>query len=358
MPAVPEELIRLRAEIDAHLEVYLKQLPTDLDIAISPNGEQALTLLTEFALRPGKRLRGALAMVSYKMFGGTDHQAALDVAVAIELAQDYLLIIDDVMDRSDTRRGRPTVHRQYREVLAREHRSADAGHLGDMLGISVGLIAQHLSSRLLGNAGESPERVVRAQQVFQQNIAATAFGQMDDLMNQASERFSMEDTRRMYVLKSGYYTFVNPLQLGAVLAGAKEAELEPIRTFGEYAGLAFQLQDDLLGMFGDESATGKSAMDDMHEGKMTLLIRHALEAANTRQLEQLRASYGNPHATRQQHRQVCAILTELGSREFVAHEAQEAAQTGQAVLAAQNAWKADGKRCLSELLEYVVNRGE
>lgn len=356
MQGMPKELQRLRTEIDAHLKTYLQQLPTSVGVVASSTGEQALAMLSEFALRPGKRLRGALVMVAYEMFGGSSHQTALDLAVAIELAQDYLLIVDDVMDRSDTRRGSPTVHRQYRELLKRYNSSIDSDHLGDMMGLSVGLLAQHLSSRLLSEIDDDPKRLVRAQQLFQENIIATAFGQMDDLMNQASEQFSEADTRRMYVLKSGYYTFVNPLHLGAVMAGAGEKQLEPLRTFGEHAGLAFQLQDDLLGMFGDEAATGKSVMDDMHEGKMTLLVRHALQHADAKQLKQLRAVYGNEHATRQQHALVGDLLTQLGSREYVAQEAQKATQDALAVLKAQTAWDDRGRQCLSDLVEFVVRR--
>jgi geranylgeranyl diphosphate synthase, type I len=276
----------------------------------------------------------------------------------VELAQDYLLIVDDVMDRSDTRRGRATVHRQYYEMLKGDGVSADAEHIGDMLGISVGLIAQHLSSRVLSELKDDEKRVVRAQQLFQTNIAITAFGQMDDLVNQAHERFTLAATRRMYMLKSGYYTFVNPLQLGAVMAGVEDDSLDVLREFGEYAGLAFQLQDDLLGMFGDEAVTGKSSMDDMHEGKMTLLVRHALTHADAKQLQQLRAVYGDTHATRQQHARVCTILTDIGSRDYVVKEAQQSARTALDILAAQELWDTEGKRCLSDLLNYTINRGE
>lgn len=353
---MPSKLKELRAEIDTQLVAYFDRLPASLGIAISSTGEQALEVLREFALRPGKRLRGALAVAAYEMFGGKNHQAALKLAVAIELAQDYLLIIDDVMDRSDTRRGSQTVHMQYRELLKDTRENSNRAHVGDMMGLSVGLFAQHLSSRLLSEIDDEPERLVRVQQLYQTNIAATAFGQMDDLMNQVSERFSLADTTRMYVLKSSYYTFVNPLQLGAVLAGANKEVLEQIREFGEHAGLAFQLQDDLLGMFGDEAKIGKSTMDDMHEGKMTLLIRHALNSADSAQLACLRANYGNARATRKQHEEVCAILTNVGSRDHVAREARAEAQQALMILDAQVSWDDAWRKCLSDLVEYVVLR--
>jgi len=357
MRDAPKTLELLRAEIDAHLVAYMEGLPAKLDVAVSANGDLAVELLQEFALRPGKRLRGALAIVGYRMFGGTRHQTALDLALAVELAQDYLLIVDDVMDRSETRRGRPTVHRQYRDMLARGGISDAVEHLGNMLGLNVGLMAQHLSARVLSEIDDKPERVVWAQQLFQKNMVATSFGQLDDLINQTGQSLTTADTRRMYMLKSGYYTFINPLQLGAALAGAAEEQLEPIREFGEYAGFAFQLQDDLLGMFGDEVDTGKASIDDLREGKMTLLMRHALAHADAKQLREVRTALGNEDVTQQQHGRVCTILTELGTREYVMRVAREAAQAGLAVIAAQTSWSEEGRECLSELVGYAVLRG-
>jgi geranylgeranyl diphosphate synthase, type I len=358
MPEVPNELKILRAEINARLEEYAKDMPGAFGIPLSAHGGQAIQIVREFALRPGKRLRGALAMVAYRMFGGTTRQTALDLALAVELAQDYLLIIDDVMDRSDTRRGLATVHRQYYDLLKRDGVTSNREHIGNLLAVSVGLLAQHLSARVLSEIDDDPRRLIRAQQLFQTNIAVTGLGQMDDLINQAYERFTLEGTRQMYVLKSAYYTFVNPLQLGAVLAGAGGERLDALREFGEHAGLAFQLQDDLLGMFGNETATGKSSMDDMREGKMTLLVRHALAHADAGQLKQLRTMYGNAHATSAQHAQISAVLTATGSRSYVAREAQRAAEAAQDMLSAQKSWDVQGKQCLSDLLNYTINRGE
>ena len=358
MPGIPNELKALRTEIDAQLEIYVQGLPATLGFVVSPDGERAAELLREFALRPGKRLRGALAIVAYEMFGGTRHQTALDLALAVELAQDYLLVVDDVMDRSETRRGRPTVHQQYKELLMQDGVSSDTVHFSDMLGLSVGLIAAHLSARVLSQIDDDPQRLTKAQQLFQANIAATGFGQMDDLINQAKGHFSIADIRRMYVLKSSYYTFVNPLQIGAVLAGAQESDLAMLREFGEYAGLAFQLQDDLLGMFGEEGVTGKSSTDDLREGKMTILMRYALDHADEGQLRRLREALGNKDVTQQQYAEVCAVLGATGSRNYVIKEMQKAAQAAGDVLTGQDSWNEQGKRYLSELVKYTVSRTE
>jgi geranylgeranyl diphosphate synthase type I len=355
-PVITNKLLPLRTSIDTHIEAYLQVLPGQLGYGISQNGELMLDRLREFALRPGKRIRGALAIIGYEMFGGKQSQTGLDLALAVELTQDYLLMVDDVMDRSDQRRGGQTVHRQYQHMLERDYVTRDPAHLGNMLAVNAGMITQHLAAQVLSDIDEAPARVVRAMQLFQANVAATGFGQMDDLMNEAGQALDLDGTRRMYILKSSYYSFINPLQLGAVLAGADDEQLLPLRQFGEQAGLAFQLQDDIIGMFGDQSTTGKSVMDDLREGKMTFLMRHALAHANDEQLQMLQAALGNPQVTAAQHVSVCALLERLGSREYVATEARKAAQAGLDVLAAQTGWDKRGKAFLTELLEFVVSR--
>ena len=356
MPAGNYNLERLRAEIDAYLAAYLQTAPDAFGVDLSANGLAVLERLREFAMRPGKRIRGALAMVAYDMFGGTNRRAALDLALAVELIQNYLLIVDDVMDRSDLRRGGLALHRQYQQVLQHEYDTAEHQHLGNMIGVNAGLIDHHLSMLVLSCVPEAPERIVRAQQLFQANIAATGFGQIDDLLNEAGQDLTLDSLRHMYMLKSSYYSFVNPLQLGAVLAGAPEAVLEPIKRLGEQAGLAFQLQDDLLGMFGDTRATGKSSMDDLREGKRTLLIRHGLAHADAGQKHVLQAALGNKSVTPAQHREVQRILIATGSRDYVTGEAAAAAAVARGVLEQQMDWPAPGREFLQDLLNFVVNR--
>jgi geranylgeranyl pyrophosphate synthase len=142
-----------------------------------------------------------------------------------------------------------------------------------------------------------------------------------------------------------------------VLAGADDNELAPLSEFGRHAGLAFQLHDDFIGMFGDEKVSGKSAMDDLREGKMTLLMRHALPQANTEQLRTLETALGNKDVTREQHEAVKQLLEELGSREYVKQEAYVAAEAARKVLQSKrDMWSIKASEFLEELLDYIVSR--
>ncbi len=355
-----EQLIGLRDDIDLGVTEFFD---ADADASlenteffISDQGQYANRLLREFSLRPGKRIRGALTMIGYEMFGGSDAQVARTAAVAIELTQNYLLIIDDVMDRSDSRRGGETVHMHYRTHLLQDLPNAARDHASNMLAINIGLIAQHKAARLLGSVGAEPALVVRALDTFHKNIAATCYGQLDDLWNTMDVDSSEADSIRTYELKTSYYTFINPLQTGAVLAGATDADLAVLQEFGLHAGLAFQLQDDVIGMFGVEKTSGKSALDDLREGKVTVLMKHALSHASDADAEVLRAALGNPDVTEHQHLEVQRILESTGSREYSLQKALAEARAAHSIVRSQVNWDPESCKFLENILQYIVER--
>lgn len=351
-----QTLADLRDEIDTRLADYFASAE-NFDVPLSDHGRQAFELLAEFSQRPGKRLRGALAMLSYHMFGGTNRQVALDLALAVELIQAYLLIVDDIMDRSLSRRGRPTVHRLYLDLLPKTGGTQqDHEHLSNMLALNVGLIAQHAASRILADVPEEASRVVKAHSLFHANIAVTGFGQIDDLFNDMTSQASEEAIRHTYQLKSSYYTFINPLQTGAALAGASDADQAACHAFGLHAGLAFQLQDDIIGMFGDEKATGKSPLDDLREGKLTLLMEYALKHAQEDEVRQLRDALGNTTLSVEQHQAVQAIVRDTGSLQYVQDMAATETAKAVEVLRAQASWNASHVELLEQLLLQLTER--
>ncbi len=356
---LPEALREQRDAIDAHLHAYIEDAPDTLELDPSANGQRALRMLGGFALRPGKRLRGILGITGYEMFGGGDHETALNLAAAVELAQAYLLVVDDVMDRSEYRRGGPTVQRQFRDQLeGDDFDTKDGGHLGDMLALNVALVAQHLTAGLLERLGETPERTRKARTLFHRNMVETGLGQIDDLYHAAGQSITTADILRMYRQKTGCYTFVNPLQMGAALAGASDETLEKLREFGLYAGLAYQIQDDVIGMFGNSAETGKSAMDDLWEGKRTLLMHYALERASEPQLGIIKAALGNPTVTPEQHAAVQRVLVEIGAWDYAEREANRSIEAARQVLSDQPGWDKRGKLALSGLLDYITNRNK
>ncbi len=349
-----KQLKSLQAEINQRMVGYFCYKEVLLNVDLTKHGEEAFERLREVTERPGKRIRGALAIVGYEMFGGKNHQTALDVAVAMELIQNYLLIVDDVMDRSLTRRGGDTIHVQYtRDLKDKKHK--DAVHLGNMFAVNIGILAQHMASDILARLDEDANRILKATSLFHQNIAATGYGQIEDLYCDALQIIDEDAITTVELLKSSYYTFINPLQVGAALAGATDEDLAEMKDFGIPAGIAFQVQDDIIGLFGDAKATGKSAMDDLKEGKITLLVHQVMEHGSNDQIEELKQALGNENVSEAQHARVKEIVEDVGGLDYARTKAQERADEALAVVEGSD-WPDDAKRFIAGLLEYIIKR--
>jgi geranylgeranyl diphosphate synthase type I len=351
-----DPLDRLRAYgplIDAEMARFMDGAPTLFGVELSDHSRQALAHLAEYSTRAGKRIRGSLAALAYDTAASTSRaKQAIQLGVVLELMQNYLLIVDDVMDRSTHRRSQPTVHELYREL------TADFGgeHEANMLAVNIGVLAQHLANLLLSMI-DVPAQRRDAFRVLHTNIAATGFGQLDDLYQQLGRPVSAEDIARKYRLKSSYYTFINPLQLGFVLAGAASPEkLQASVDFGEPAGIAFQLHDDYLGVFGESSKLGKPSLDDVREGKYTLLMHYALEHAVASERKQLEAILGKGDADEADLQTVQAILESSGAKAY--SQAQARAQVARAKAALQSGvlGSPEFRDTLAALVDYSVSR--
>jgi geranylgeranyl diphosphate synthase type I len=320
-------------------------------VELSDASNDAFEKLREYSLRPSKRVRGALTAFAYDQAAGTRLGASgVRAGVAIELAQSYLLIIDDVMDRSETRRGRPSVHELYRK----EHNDE---HAANMLAINVGMLASHALNLMLSSVDENPKRVVQAMRVMHRYLGITGFGQLDDTYQRIGREVDEQAIIRKYTFKSSYYTFVNPAQIGAILGGVSdEKQLEEMEAFGVPAGIAFQLHDDVLGVFGDTAATGKSALDDLKEGKYTLLLHHALEHAGKADVQTLKQAVGNPALTMRDMQRIQGILEQCGSKAFVGDRAAWYARQAKAALKVSTFWSDQAKAILASLIDYSITR--
>jgi len=346
----------LKQKIDARVAAYFASPDPRMGVRLSSNGEQLLDLLAEFTARPSKRLRGILAATAYELFGGNNHSTAVNAALAMELTQSYLLIIDDVMDRSAMRRGGLTIHQEYLQAMQHAFPKREIAHEADMAAIIVGELAQHLASTVLNGIDEPAERVLKAERFFHANVSATAHGQIDDLFGSIGQLQTIPETLAMYVRKTCHYTFIAPLQTGAILAGATDTDLAVLKDFGIHAGVAFQLQDDDIGMFGDERVSGKSSLDDLREGKMTVLMRHGLAHAPVADVLVLRAALGNKRVTHRQHLIVQEILERAGSRRYTQQEIRRENALALAVLDAQKKWNISAKQSLHNQLESLISR--
>lgn len=243
----------------------------------------------------GKRLRASFVRAGW--LGASGESAApvmVDTAAAIELLQGSALVHDDLMDDSDTRRGRPSVHRDF------EGRHRDAGRVGDAewFGRSTAVLMGDLllswSNELIVDAAARVETTAgrRAVTLYDRCKSEVAAGQFLDVVAQTRPDVSVDDAMLVARYKSAKYTVERPLQIGAALAGGDDALLDGLSAVALPLGVAFQLRDDVLGVFGDPEITGKPAGDDLREGKRTVLVGRALELVGPSERSSLLAALG------------------------------------------------------------------
>ncbi len=245
-------------------------------------------------LAGGKRMRAQFAVLGYQSIRplsfseepNDEMNAVLDAACALELFHAAALIHDDVIDRSDTRRGRPSAHRHFETLHGTETWRGDPSHFGVSSAILLGDLLQSWADELLQKACDATgdrSAASAARSHFNRMRSEVAVGQYLDVVEEqrasfAEQREQLERSTKVLVYKSAKYSVEAPLLIGGALAGASPEQEQALSEFGLPVGVAFQLRDDLLGVFGDAELTGKPAGDDLLEGKRTVLVTLARES--------------------------------------------------------------------------------
>ena len=224
----------------------------------------------------GKMIRGSLVLLGQQLYDAQsswDH-SSLGAAGAMELVQSFLLIHDDIMDRDILRRGMPSVHMQFaQDALNQEPSlgSADSLRIGEALGICTGDIGSFLANQILLSSVSDPGLCLQLVRILNSELVQVGQGQLMDVQWSFRSDFpTPEEILRIYVMKTGRYTFSLPLLLGSTISGAPEAELSRLGRIGELLGILFQIRDDEIGLRGDPRLTGKPLGSDIREGKKTI----------------------------------------------------------------------------------------
>jgi geranylgeranyl diphosphate synthase type I len=346
------DIAKAKQMIDDDLAAYAQAWQQAAD----QGSAMAIEAYCQILLRGGKRLRGVLAMQSYYAHGGTDDAVALGAARALELIQAYLLVLDDIADRSDTRRGGPSAHRLAETMARGTAIRGDVTHYATMQVMNAAQSAAHKAALELLALPVNDAVARAALQSLHHNIEVTSIGQMNDIYNEATNEIPDEAAiERVLTQKSAYYTFVNPLELGACLAGRETLD-ETARTYALHAGCAFQIADDIIGTFGSEAATGKSANDDIREGKMTLIAQYGLTHADSAQQTILRSTLGNQQATDADCDKVRQILTATGAYNYTITRGDWHAGQARSALDGSVSFDPAFGQFLDKLVTYVTTR--
>jgi geranylgeranyl diphosphate synthase type I len=288
----PVERAALRERVSAALEAFLDRQDAKL-LAVGREAGELVRALREM-LSGGKRLRPAFGYWGWRGAGMPDDDRMVAAAASLELFQACALVHDDVMDRSDTRRGRPAAHRRFASLHAASGWRGDAEAFGTGAAILLGDLCLSWSDEMFFDSGLEADRLLRARPVWNEMRSELMGGQYLDLLEQAVGGGSVSRARRVIEFKSARYSVLRPLQLGAQLGGASPRLCAAYESYGLPLGEAFQLRDDVLGVFGDPAETGKPAGDDLREGKRTVLVALAAERGTARQAELLDRHLGDP----------------------------------------------------------------
>ncbi|HEX2704729.1 MAG TPA: polyprenyl synthetase family protein [Candidatus Lustribacter sp.] len=328
---------------------------------IGPDMEPLVDLVASL-LQGGKRLRAACAYWGYRAVGGSDGEPIVRLATAMEFFQAAALLHDDVMDDSDTRRGQPAAHRSMASRHTAGGWDGDSDRFGQGAAILAGNLCLTWTDALYATSGLPGEELRRARGTFDLMRTQLMGGQYLDLLgaarpwktSSAAERIAQ--ARRVIRFKSAKYTVEHPLLVGALAGGAGPADLAALSDYGLALGEAFQLRDDLLGVFGDPSATGKPAGDDLREGKRTVLIAEFLDAADAGPRALLGERLGRPDLSSTQIDELRDVIRGSGAVERVEARIEVGAQQARVALCRTERLDPEALAVLDELVEAATIR--
>ncbi|MEK7572118.1 MAG: polyprenyl synthetase family protein [Patescibacteria group bacterium] len=274
--------------------------------ALAPQNASVLTQFSQ-SVFGGKCIRGTLVQLGYEAASEKSSAAILQPAAAFEILHAGLLIHDDIIDKSPLRRGRLSVYTQL-----------GGTHYGISQALCLGDAGFFLAYSLLSGSNFPSSRKNKALQTFSEIVSDTILGEMLDVELATKKDFSLPEEEILHIhrLKTARYTFVGPLLVGAILGGASASLLRKLSVFGEALGIAFQLQDDILGIFGDERKIGKSVTSDIAEGKVTLLAQYAFVHASSSQKAFLMKHYGKATVSTISCQKIKKAFVDTGSYKY------------------------------------------
>ncbi len=343
--------LKIIKRINGELESFAARL--DKTYKISSLSPLILSAVKDFVLREGKRIRPALFCIGYLGYAKKPCPGLYKSALSLELLHDFMLVHDDIIDKSPTRRGKPSMHALFdRKIKGYKNRKFD----GKDLAIVAGDIIYAMALDLFLSVKESPQRKESALKRFNSAVLYTGCGEFIELIIGARpiEKITKLDIYKVYDYKTANYTFASPLAMGAELAGAKKNEVLKLLKFAMLLGRAFQIKDDIIGSFGEPEETGKSNLTDILEAKKTILIWHAYRYGSKRQKKSIKDIFSKKNPVHKDVDEIRGILKEAKSRDFAEKETELLIRSALCLLKSIK-MNEETKLALKELLKKVFS---
>lgn len=302
---------QLKQRVNAALKRFIKQRTAHY--RLSRTCAQLAGPLTEFILRDGKRIRPILFLLSYLGFSRKSHTrpnpSVLRTAISFELLHDFLLIHDDIIDNAPRRRGRDSLHKVFEKNMRLNEKS------GRDLGIVAGDIIFALALESFLSSSHSFKNTGKAFSAFLTGMIWTGIGEFNDVCQGFTKlkNVNLAAILLNYRLKTSEYTFKSPLVCGCLLAGGRRTDLNKIAAFGNYLGEAFQILDDLAGLFKNEKSIGKSILSDLLEAKKTLPIYLAYKNSPPKIKKYIHRCLGSNKLNNQDLKNIRQIILDSGA---------------------------------------------
>lgn len=292
----------------------------------------------------GKRVRGYLVKLGSMLFG-KDDDSYIDLAAALEIFQTAILIHDDIIDEADKRRGMDTINAKYK------------GHIGISKAICIGDLGFFISYRIINNANISKELKDEIIKVYSKTLHNTVNGEIVDVelpLKSINYHKNMSDKiiYDIYVNKTAWYTIIGPILIGAASAGAKEDDKQKLIEMGTNLGIAFQIKDDLLGLYSNVNDMGKT-LNDIKEGKQTIIYKYAIDHASDNDLKVIEKYYGNPLVTSDGNKAITELFERLGARKYAEDLVTKYTDKGISII---NDMNVEHKKEFIEFANYLLNR--
>lgn len=338
------------------IEEFRKQINEDLSRFLDAKVKEAENIssssyglaqvLKEYTMRGGKRIRACMAIFGFLCFHEFNEEI-LKAAISMEMIQSCLLVHDDIIDRDELRRGGKTVHKIYEDGEKDKH-----------FGVSMAILAGDLANALIietitrtnFDAAAKLKVIMKIQDMF----VKECYGQAEDAVMEKHGGNS-DAILKMYSLKTVPYTSYAPLYMGAVLGGAGNDAFEILEEWGSRIGLAFQIKDDIIGVFGKKEETGKPNDSDIKKGKNTFLIYKAKEMSSPEDREFIEKCLGNENASEEEIEKARQIIRSCNALQFCEDYCSKLACEADLLLQ-KSSFRKEGIECLGEMASFIINR--